>query len=171
MKTGSQRVWDQRGQRQDVVEKTIARRRGPLVEKASSQRKAEAPGLRLSIRRTRTTHVYVRRGWWGQYIAVFVQSKTPSHSKTPSNPFRTLTRKWEVHIFLKKSSLVFYYCVIMYTRRRCPWCNGYRRRKWTRRHEFKPWTRLIAFHIALIPLGKVWILLFSLQLWVNSRTD
>ena len=27
------------------------------------------------------------------------------------------------------------------------------------------------FHIALIPLGKVWIQLFSLQLWVNSRTD
>ena len=37
----------------------------------------------------------------------------------------------------------------------CPWCNGYRRRKWTRRHEFKPWTRLIAFLKALIPLGKV----------------
>ena len=37
----------------------------------------------------------------------------------------------------------------------CPWCNGYRRRKWTRKHEFKSWTRLIAFHIALIPLGKV----------------
>ena len=51
------------------------------------------------------------------------------------------------------------------------WCNGYRRRKWTRRHEFKSWTKLIAFHIALIPLGKVWIQLFSLQLWVNSRTD
>ena len=54
---------------------------------------------------------------------------------------------------------------------RCRWCNGYRRRKWTRRHEFKSWTRLIAFHIALIPLGKVWIQLFSLQLWVNSRAD
>ena len=54
---------------------------------------------------------------------------------------------------------------------RCPWCNGYRHRKWTRRHEFKSWTRLIAFHIALIPLGKVWIQLFSLQLWVNSRAD
>ena len=39
---------------------------------------------------------------------------------------------------------------------RCPWCNGYHRRK-IRRHEFKSWTRLIAFHIALIPLGKVWI--------------
>ena len=61
-----------------------------------------------------------------------------------------------------------------YTRiylRRCPWCNGYRRRKWTRRHEFKSWIWLISFHIALIPLGKVWIQLFSLQLWVNSRTD
>ena len=54
---------------------------------------------------------------------------------------------------------------------RCPWCSRYRRRKWTRRHEFKSWTTLIAFHIALIPLGKVWIQLFSLQLWVNSRTD
>ena len=30
---------------------------------------------------------------------------------------------------------------------------------------------LIAFHIALIPLGKVWIQLFSLQLWVHSRAD
>ena len=54
---------------------------------------------------------------------------------------------------------------------RCPWCNGYRRRKWTRRHQFKSWTRLIAFHIALIPLGKVWIQSLSLQLWVNSRAD
>ena len=53
----------------------------------------------------------------------------------------------------------------------CPWYNGYHRRKWTRGHEFKSWTRLIAFHIALIPLGKVWIQLFSLQLWLNSRAD
>ena len=40
-----------------------------------------------------------------------------------------------------------------YSLGRCPWCNHYRRRKLTRRHEFK--SRLIAFHIALIPLGKV----------------
>ena len=38
---------------------------------------------------------------------------------------------------------------------RCPWCSRYLRRKWTRRHDFKSWTRLIAFHIALILLGKV----------------
>ena len=28
-------------------------------------------------------------------------------------------------------------------------------------------TRLMAFHITLIPLGNIWIQLFSLQLWVN----
>ena len=54
---------------------------------------------------------------------------------------------------------------------RYPWCNGYRRRKWTWRHVFKFWTRLIAFHMTLIPLGKVWIQLLSLQLWINSRAD
>ena len=54
---------------------------------------------------------------------------------------------------------------------RCPWCNGYHHRIWTRQQEFKSWTWLIAFHIALIPLGKVWIQIYSLQLWVNSRAD
>ena len=54
---------------------------------------------------------------------------------------------------------------------RCPWYNGYRRRIWTRRYEFRSWMRLITFHVALIPLGKVWIQLFSLKLWVNSRAD
>ena len=28
-------------------------------------------------------------------------------------------------------------------KRRCPWCNGYRRRNWTR-HEFKSWTDCIS---------------------------
>ena len=68
-----------------------------------------------------------------------------------------------VHIFLKGISPKLNVL--------CPWCNGYCLRKWTRRYEFKSWTRLIAFHMVLIPLGKVWIQLFSLQLWVNSRAD
>ena len=38
-------------------------------------------------------------------------------------------------------------------------------------HEFKSSTRLIAFHIVLILLGKVQIQLLSLQPWANSRTD
>ena len=43
----------------------------------------------------------------GQNIAVSVRSPAPSHTQTLSNPFRTLAIKWEVHIFLKKSSCVF----------------------------------------------------------------
>ena len=50
-------------------------------------------------------------------------------------------------------------------------CNGYPCWKWTWKTKFKSWMRLIAFHMALIPLGKVWIQLFSLQLWANSRAD
>ena len=79
----------------------------------------------------------------------------------------------QLHPLLKSSTKMAYQKLTcnIYLTDRCPWCNCYCRRKWTRRHEFKSWTRLIAFHIALIPLGKVWIQLFSLQLWVNSRTD
>ena len=33
-----------------------------------------------------------------------------------------------------------------------------------------PGQEWLHFHIALIPLGKVWIQLFSPQQWVNSRT-
>ena len=51
-------------------------------------------------------------------------------------------------------SVLLFFCVIV----SYPWFNGYRRRKWTRQLKFKSWTRLIVFHKALIPLGKVWIL-------------
>ena len=44
-------------------------------------------------------------------------------------------------------------------------------KKWSQGPEFKSWTRMFPFHIALTPLGKVWIQLFSSQLWVNSRED
>ena len=40
--------------------------------------------------RMRKTHGYVRRSGWGQYVAVFVQSPTPSHTQ----PFQI---KWEVY--------------------------------------------------------------------------
>ena len=35
-----------------------------------------------------------------------------------------------------------YICLII--TRQCPWCNGYRRRNWTRQHEFKSWTDCIS---------------------------
>ena len=89
--------------------------------------------------------------------------------------FHEMQRQTSLHCRYRGIYYLFYeyICVLVYILClwRCPWWNGYRRRKWTRRHESKSWTRLIAFHIALIPLGKVWIQLFSLQLWVNSRAD
>ena len=37
--------------------------------------------------------------------------------------------------------------------RRCPWCNGYRRRNWTRRHEFKSWTDCISHNTNTLGKG------------------
>ena len=82
---------------------------------------------------------------------------------------KILTMSYRLYVYVDKVFYTkYYYTGLLWG---CPWCHGYRRRIWTRRHEFKSWTRLIAFHIALIPLGKVWIQTFSLQLWVNSKTD
>ena len=46
----------------------------------------------------------------------------------------------------------------MWSRSCCKWCT-----KWTWLHQFKIWTRLLAFHIALIHLGKAWIQIFTFQ--------
>ena len=51
------------------------------------------------------------------------------------------------------------------------WHNGYHYRKWKWQRKFKAWTGLFAFDIALSPLGKEYIQLFSPQLSVNSRVD
>ena len=52
----------------------------------------------------------------------------------------------------------------------CLWHNSYRK-KWIQQTRIKCWMRLFAFHIGLIPLRKVWIQLFSLQLGINSWAD
>ena len=73
------------------------------------------------------------------------------------------------HIWKKgKSSLLTQFLLMIWWRL---WCNGYHRRKWTRRPEFKSRTRLFVFHKGLIPLKKVLVQLFFLHLWVNSRAD
>ena len=86
-------------------------------------------------------------------ISITIYKKTKNKKKK---------QKREVTSFDLWSKHVYQIYFIINLGWRCPWCNGYRRRNWTRRHEFKSWTRLIAFHIALIPLGKVLIQLFSL---------
>ena len=94
---------DQRRRRQDVVGKATPGRRGPLdlrwsfgdklvircCKEAIIQQRAGPLGLRLSSHEKR----HNADSHMSQNIAVFVQSPTPSHSKTLSNLFRTLTIK------------------------------------------------------------------------------
>ena len=49
----------------------------------------------------------------------------------------------------------------------CLWCNDYYHMRWTWLPKFKSWMSLFAFHIAIISLGKAWIQLFFLQLWIK----
>ena len=80
-----------------------------------------------------------------QFYGTLTNTTTPNQSKSESN-----ANEWILHIS-QTLGLESHY----QTKFRCPWCNCYRRRKWTRRHEFKFWTTLTAFHIALIPMGEV----------------
>ena len=98
-----------RSYRQDVVGKAGRRCSGILIEwgaeklmiRCSRSGRLISPGERDE---KDTTLTAIRMG--GENIAVSVRSPTPSHTQTLSNPFRTLTIMWEVHIFIKKSSCV-----------------------------------------------------------------
>ena len=105
-----------RSYRRDVIRKATSGRRGlgsllswgpgKLVIRCSkeSHHPAEwAPGWASGERERHNVDGH-KSG--GQNIAVSVRSPTPSHTQTLSNPFRTLTINWEVHIFIKKSSCV-----------------------------------------------------------------
>ena len=91
-----------------------------------------------------------------------VRWRHAGHCKRIKDEFISLTLLWTpiqgcTSVGRPTRTVIHQLCVD----RRCLWCNGYCRRKWTQQHEFKSWTRQIAFHIVLIPLGKVWIQLFS----------
>ena len=43
----------------------------------------------------------------------------------------------DIIILLSIAIKIKHLCNIIMTTNTCPWCNGYRRRKWTQRHEFK----------------------------------
>ena len=68
---------------------------------------------------------YVRHGTRSIYIYIYIYIYES-----------TLT--WRAYMYIY---VCVWACVCV-----CVWCNGYRRRKWTRRPEFKSWTRLITFH-------------------------
>ena len=95
VRTGSQWVGDQTSWSQDVVEKVTTRQKGPsgppieFVDQTSWWEDAGMITCPKEVgppveqpRWTRTTHGNDRRGWGGQYVAVFVQSPTPSHTQT-----------------------------------------------------------------------------------------
>ena len=101
--------------------------------------------------------VYFRLPWIGPASRSFAEKVASFvyrcyHAIRVRSIFTTKTAFTSIHKdvlpILKQSLLIYKFG-------RCPWSNGYRRRKWTRRLEFKSSTRLIVFHIALIPLGKV----------------
>ena len=120
-------VGDQTSWRKDVVGKATTQQKGPpgprwsletrwwqdAVEKARTQQSGLL-GLRLSSPGEREGHNADDYKSGGQYIAVLFGLQLPLTIKTWVTLFRTLTIKWEVLIFLKKSSFVFIHCVNMY---------------------------------------------------------
>ena len=50
----------------------------------------------------------------------------------------------------KVANFTYLYIIIIW---RCPWCNGNRRRKWTRRHEFKDKTDCISHSTNILGKG------------------
>ena len=91
MKTGSQGVGDQKSRKQVVVEKATTRQKGPsgppvsletcwwqdVVAKASTQQKAEPPGLWLSSTEEQERHNADGHKSGGQYIAVLFGLELP----------------------------------------------------------------------------------------------
>ena len=84
------------------------------VKKAIIQQRAGPLGLRLSSPGERERHNADGHKSGGSIYCSYVRSPTSSHTQTLSNPFRTLTIKWEVHIFLKKSSCVCLFIVSLW---------------------------------------------------------
>ena len=162
------------------------------VKKRSEQNKAftwcyERNSERIAVgRHFRFSFSYLEYFFvkWG------ISSKPVSYSGILVNWRSTVKRLWLWQIKCSGNNAFFVwraksfpknllYCKLLHGKRLQVWvpcfiayeplCYSFR--KWTRRHEFKSWTRLMAFHKVLIPLGKVWIHLFSLQLWVNNWAD
>ena len=77
------------------------------------------------------------------YIYIYVYIKSTYRKKTCIDQRSSQTINSNFHTLI---------CLSIW---RCPLCNGYRRRKCTRRLELNPGLDRLHFHIALIPLGKV----------------
>ena len=81
-----------RGSRRGVVGK-------PAHRRVDSRAPVEQP---WRTRKTKLTAITL-----GSKYLSYVRSPAPCHSQTLSKPFQTLAIKWEVNMFIKKSSFVF----------------------------------------------------------------
>ena len=70
--------------------------------------------------------------------SLFLLSKSTKHMRVFTIKTKLNNTIWLLNLFKQNGKIYIFI-------RRCPWCNGYHHRKWTRQHEFKSWTRLIAF--------------------------
>ena len=104
--------------RRDVVGKATPGRGGPWEPRWSLgtwevadkmwqiTQQSEPLGLRLSLKRTRKTQHDGHKSEGSKYWSLCSVSSSLSHAN-PEQPFWTLVIKWEVYIFIKKSSCVF----------------------------------------------------------------
>ena len=114
------------------------------------------------------------------YILLYINSNTESTLLELYETSHTFYI-WNIPNSLSLVKIYIYMCIYIYVCvyiyiyiyiwRHSWWCNEDCYKRWTQQRKFKSWTRLFEFHIVLVPLGKVSIPLFSLQLWVNSRKD
>ena len=89
-------------------------------------------------------------------------------SKVDNICWEELAQIWEQYSIQGKIWFLFW---VKQNIGRCLWYKGYWHKKLIQPLEFKSWMRLVAIYIALIHMRKVWIQLYSLQLWVNSRAE
>ena len=113
--------------------------------------------------------------WWGSSYGAQRKVKYPFIVITPRSTLSQIGSNCWGSIYGSNKSVgrllisnknTWYYVIICKL-----WYNSHHRRKWTWWTEFKSLTRLFVFHVGLIPLEKVWIQLFFLLPWVNSRAD
>ena len=86
---------------------------------------------------------YLLHWWWSCSMRMTVILLHTDDLQCSMNHFVSACNWFRLKINLKKT-------IVMYDPApgspyiepiwRCPWCNGYRRRNWTRRHEFISWT-------------------------------
>ena len=90
-------------------------------------------------------------------VLTLYQKKTGNFYFSAKFPLNLKKQKF---LNLKIRVFLIIYSIYIYIWK-CTWYNGYPRRKWTLRSDFKSWTRLFTFLTALLSFRNIWIQLLS----------